>query len=68
MSDKLFREPLLEVIHFNEKIVASSNCGCHDEEWCPADYTNCTGDSAFCECRVNHIAGTANCTPCSQYS
>lgn len=67
MGDKMFQEPTLEVIHFSEQIMTTSVCGCFDEEWCPSDYSDCTSDSAVCTCEVNHVAGTANCTPCSSY-
>jgi len=63
----MFQEPILEVIRFNEQIVTTSECGCFDEDWCPIDYANCQNDSTICTCQVNHVAGTANCTPCGAY-
>lgn len=68
MGEKMFQEPIFEVIHFTEQIVTTSSCGCFDEEWCLMDYANCNDDGVICECQVNHVAGTANCTPCGNYN
>ncbi len=66
--NKNFEKPVLEMVRFGNSILTSSSCGCYDAEWCPSDYKDCTGDGAGCECEINHITGTANCTPCEQYN
>lgn len=65
---KKFSKPCHEVVYFNSSVIATSTCGCWDgeDDWGPGG--NCTGDVAYCECQENHIAGTANCTPCSEFN
>lgn len=64
MNKKMFEEPLIETIRFNNTIMASSSCGCYDADFCPSDFKDCMGDGAGCECEINHSAALGNCTPC----
>lgn len=59
---KSFKEPTFEIVLFDSSIIATSGCGCYDPDWCPVDNKNCTSDGSDCECQINHVAGTANCT------
>lgn len=68
MTRKVFLAPSFEVVKFNQGIMTVSNCGCFDAMFCPVNYSNCTNDGADCECQVNHVAGTANCTPCGAFN
>lgn len=65
---KQFDKPLCEVVKFDSSVMTSSNCGCWDGEDDWGVGANCKGDTPSCECQVNHIAGTANCTPCNNYN
>lgn len=65
---KNFDKPTCEVVKFNETaVIATSTCGCYDEEYDEVYPNNCTGDVAYCDCQINHISGTANCTPCPEF-
>ena len=62
---KNFNKPECEVVRFNNNIIASSSCGCWDEETDWGAGANCTGDIAYCSCQVNHNPANDNCTPCA---
>lgn len=72
MDKNFFKEPVVEVIYFSRNVIASScnynTCGCFDEEWCPVDFKDCTGDSASCECEINHNPAIGNCSPCRNFN
>ncbi len=65
---KIFEEPVLETVRFGNSILTASGCGCYDEDICPSDYKDCTGDGASCECEINHSPALGNCTPCKSYT
>lgn len=65
---KTFSKPECEIVRFNSAVIATSGCGCWDGEDDWGAGANCTGDVGACTCEVNHIVGTANCTPCSNYN
>lgn len=59
---KKFVNPCCEVVNFGSSVIAASvDCICWDGDYQWA--ADCTGDGKACVCTVNHIAGTANCTP-----
>ena len=68
---KRFVKPVCEIVRFSNGIIATSACPCYcdfDEFGLFYDQSDCTKDKpAYCSCKENHIAGTANCTPCSSY-
>jgi len=64
---KKFVKPSFEVVRFHNDIISNSNyCYCYDgeDDWGQGQ-NDCTRDTAFCTCIINHIAGTMNCTPCA---
>lgn len=65
MGKKNFKEPYVQVVHFNNSVISTS-CSCYDELMGVMG-DDCTGDGAVCTCQVNHVAGTMNCTPCEVY-
>lgn len=67
MVKRCFMKPCFEVVRFSGGIFTST-CGCYDEDFCPKNYSNCTGDGAGCECGTNHSPALDNCTPCETYS
>ena len=67
MEKRVFDRPECEVVRFENKIITASGCGCYDEMF-PVTTGDCLRDKpAACTCQVNHVAGTANCTPCAAY-
>lgn len=63
---KTFEKPFCEVVLFRNDVIATScndnYCYCWDKEddWGPGA-NDCKADIAHCTCKVNYIAGTANC-------
>lgn len=62
---KSFAEPICEVVRFGEGIIATSGCGCYDEDFGDLG-TVCTGDVSYCECTINTNPAVANC--CYEYN
>ena len=62
--NKSYKKPLLEIVRFDDGVITSSNnyCYCYDgeDDWGQGQ-NDCGADIAFCTCKVNYIAGTANC-------
>ena len=62
-----FDKPKCEIVRFDNAVLTTSSCGCWDGEDDWGAGANCLGDIGSCTCQINHIVGTANCTPCSNY-
>jgi len=63
---KNFEKPSCEVIWFDNAVIATSACGCYDEDMGILP-KNCTGDVGYCSCTVNHNPAGDNCTPCGAH-
>lgn len=65
MKNNSFVRPKIEVVRFNNNVIRTSSCGCYDDIMGIVFEGNCSGQDtpAHCTCQINHVAGTANCTP-----